>query len=110
MLAEHPAAYVVDRFTMEGIPRPRAEWLVWRARQDRRRGFVIHKPPEQLDWDSRGVVPEELQVAPPRSGRIAKNFMMPFIALMIAGVTAMLVGAYPVVSIDQLRELPPLHL
>lgn len=103
MISEHPAAYAIDRLTIEGMPRPRAEWLISRAKQSRR-AFVIEKPVEQLDWDSRGIVPEELEVSPPRNARIAKKFTMPLIALMIAGVTAMVVGAWQIVSIYRLRD------
>jgi hypothetical protein len=103
MIAAHPADYVIDRFVIEGIPRPRAEWLVWRAKQARR-AFVIEKPVEQLDWDSRGIVPEELEVPPPRNARMAKSVTKPFIVLMIVGVVALLFGTWQIVSLYRLRD------
>ncbi len=96
MIAEHPADYVVDRFVIEGMPRARAEWLASQARRKRRM--------QLLDWDARGIVPEELEAAPPRSAHIAKNATMPIVALTLMGAVTLLVGSWQIASIYQLRN------
>lgn len=103
LLAEHPPDYVIDRFVIEGMPRGRAEWLARRAREERRK-FQLEKPRPIVDWDSRGIVPEELKAAPPRSVRVAKSVMLPFLVLAVTGAATLAVGIWQVAAIRQLRQ------
>ena len=95
---------VANRLTLEGMPRQRAGWLVWRAKQERR-FFQFEKPPRQVDWDPRGIAPEELAAPPPRNVRVARPIAR--VSLMIVGIAliGVAIGAYEIRRGDVVHPL-----